>query len=84
MAAADHRLALEDADCRELATWSNARLRHWLRRVLAHPSVDGDAYAPSIDEIGRAVAVVRGDMVACELAGGRRLARRQQQLTLGE
>ena len=81
--ASDRALTLEAADCRELATWSTARLRHWLRRTLAHQSPEGETYAPSIEEISRAIAVVRGDVVACELAGGRRLARRHQQLTLG-
>ena len=82
--AVDHQLDLERADCRKLAMWPTARLRHWLRRVLALTSPDGDTYAPSIEEITRAIAVVRGEVVACELAGGRRLARRQQQLTLSE
>jgi hypothetical protein len=52
--------------------------------VLRSANGEGDAYAPSADELARAVAVVRGEVVACELRGGRRLARRDQHLTLEE
>jgi len=82
--APDLLLGLGDADCRELATWPAARLRHWLRGVLESANDHGDVYAPSVDEVERAMAVVRGEVVACELSGGRRLSRQHQRLTLSE
>ncbi len=84
VAAGDTSLTLDTADCRELRQWPVARLRRWLRTVLHATTPEGDVYAPSVDEVERAMAVVRGDVVACELSGGRRLARRDQRLTLGE
>jgi len=72
-----------DEDCRELRTWPTARLRRWLRAQLRSTD-DGDGeHPPTADEVERAIAVVRGDVVATELSGGRRLARRGQHLTLG-
>jgi tRNA(Ile)-lysidine synthase len=82
--APDLLLGLGNADCRELATWPAARLRHWLRGVLESANDHGDVYAPSVDEVERAMAVVRGEVVACELSGGRRLSRQHQRLTLSE
>ncbi len=82
LSALDQTRALHEVDCRELRTWPTARLRRWLRSALATPVDQGDYYAPSADEIERALAVVRGEVVACELSGGRRLARREQHLTL--
>lgn len=82
LAEADADLRLEEADCRTLSQWPEARLRRWLRRELTATSETGDAYPPSIDELERASRVVRGAVVACELVGGRRLSRRDQRLTL--
>ena len=79
---ADVLVGLEDADCRELSEWANARLTRWLRVRLSTRTVDDETYPPSSDEVARALAVVRGEVVACELSGGRRLARRDQRLTL--
>jgi tRNA(Ile)-lysidine synthase len=72
---------LEDVDCRELRTWPSARLRRWLRVQLAHDDADG-VHPPSADEIERALGVVRGEIVATELAGAKRLSRSAQRLTL--
>jgi tRNA(Ile)-lysidine synthase len=47
---------------------ARASLRRWLADDRGHP--------PSLAEIERVMAVVRHDVVACELAGGRRVARR--------
>jgi tRNA(Ile)-lysidine synthase len=77
----DAKLTLDAADCRELREWSEARLRRWLRRVLAREDVDG-RHAPSVDELERAIEVVRGTHIATELGGGRRLARKAQRLSL--
>lgn len=78
----DLALALGDADCRELRDWPTARLRRWLRAQLAHPDLGDGAHPPSAGEVDRAIEVVLGRRVAAEMAGGRRLARREQRLTL--
>jgi tRNA(Ile)-lysidine synthase len=78
LTAADRTVHLVDADCRILRAWPRARLRLWLRHHLAVNA----SYPPSFDEVERAIAVVEGEVVATELAGGRRLARRDQRLRL--
>jgi tRNA(Ile)-lysidine synthase len=50
-------------------------LRRWL-------SVDG--YPPDAAALERVMGVVRGDAVACELAGGRRVARNDRWLRIVE
>lgn len=80
--AKDVGLALEDADCRELARWPTARLRRWLRAGLARADEGDGVHPPSAHEVQRAVAVVRGEAVATELSGARRLSRSGQRLTL--
>lgn len=72
---------LQDVDCRELREWPSARLRRWLRAHLSHDDADG-VHPPSADEIERALRVVRGEVVATELAGAKRLSRSAQRLTL--
>jgi tRNA(Ile)-lysidine synthase len=79
---ADVHLELSDVDCRQVGDWATARLVRWLRVRLATTAPSGETYPPSADEIDRALAVVRGEVVACELSGGRRLARSAQRLTL--
>ena len=78
----DDPTTLGDADCRDLRQWPVARLRRWLRTQLREPDHGDGAHPPSADEVERALGVVRGDVVATELHGGRRLARRGQRLTL--
>lgn len=78
----DQALQLGEVDCRELRTWPHARLTRWLRVRLSTRTAHAEVYPPSASEVARALAVVRGDVVACELSGGRRLARRGQRLTL--
>ena len=80
LAAADRR-RLEEVDCREIGQWPLARQRRFLRERLRVESPDG-RHPPGADEIERALAVVRGDAVATELSGGRRLSRRGQYLSL--
>ncbi len=77
----DEALSLVEADCLELAAWPTARLRRWLRERLAREDPDG-THPPESAEVERALGVVRGEAVATELAGGRRLARRHQHLSL--
>jgi len=79
---ADLTMGLADADCRAIAQWPRARLTRWLRARLSTTTPEGETYPPSAAEVDRALAVVRGEVVACELTGGRRLARRAQRLTL--
>ena len=71
-----------DVDCRELRQWPVARLRRWLRAKLRSDDKGDGEHPPTADEVERAIAVVRGEAVATELSGGRRLARRDQRLTL--
>ncbi len=80
---ADRALDLTAADCRDLVTWPVARLTRWLRVHLSTRTADGETYPPSAHEVARALSVVRGEVVACELSGARRLSRRGQRLTLG-
>lgn len=79
----DHATDLASADCRVLRAWPTARLRRWLRVHLRSDDHGDGTHPPSADEVERAVAVVRGEVVATELRGGRRLSRRGQHLTLG-
>ena len=71
--------AIDPTDTRALATiapvLASRALRRWL--MIAH-----DGYVPSAAELERVMAVVRGDSVACELAGGWRVARRDRCLRL--
>ncbi len=82
LCAQDLALELVDADCRELRTWAPARLNRWLRARLSTSTEHAETYPPSAREGARAARVVRGDVGAGELTGGRRLARRGQRLTL--
>jgi tRNA(Ile)-lysidine synthase len=74
--------SLADAHCRELREWPRARLRRWLRVQLRGDDHGDGEHPPSADEVERAIAVVYGEVVAMELNGGRRLARRAQRLRL--
>ena len=78
----DADASLDSVDCRELTRWPVTRLTRWLRVRLATLTPEGETYPPSADEVARAVAVVRGEVVACELSGARRLSRSGQRLTL--
>jgi len=79
--AADVALELHEIDCRELQTWPAARLRRFLRAKLTSADPDG-THAPSLDEVERVLKVVRGEVVATEISGGRRVARKDQFLYL--
>ena len=82
LALVDAPSTLESADCRILRTWPTARLRRWLRVQLRSADQGDGEHPPSADEVERAIEVVRGTVVATELSGARRLARRGQHLTL--
>jgi tRNA(Ile)-lysidine synthase len=79
---ADADLTLSDADCRTLRAWPRARLRRWLRANLSAVDETNDAHPPTAAEVERAIDVVAGDVVATQLSGARRLARKGQRLTL--
>ncbi len=78
----DVDLELTGADCRELKGWPRARLQRWLRGKLFVTDEVGERHPPSAAEVERALSVVWGETVATELSGGRRLARRDQRLSL--
>ncbi len=82
LCAPDTARALTSVDCRELMDWPSARLGRWLRFHLTRDAGHGDAYPPRAEELARAVDVVFGRVVATELSGARRLARRAQHLRL--
>lgn len=78
----DVKVELDEMDCRQLRVWPKARLRRWLRAKLVVRDELGERHPPSAAEVDRAIKVVVGDVVATELSGGRRLARREQHLSL--
>jgi tRNA(Ile)-lysidine synthase len=66
--------ALDPTDARALAVAPVALARRALRAWLADP------YPPDAAGVDRVLAVARGDAVACELPGGRRVTRSGQRL----
>ncbi|CAB4869224.1 unannotated protein [freshwater metagenome] len=77
----DTVIDLDQIDCRELQQWPNARVRRWVRHHLTTKDPDG-THAPSLDEVERVLRVIRGEVVATEVSGGRRVARKDQFLYL--
>lgn len=69
--------AIDPTDARAVAAAPPVLARRALRTWLA---VDG--YPPSAAAIDRALAVARGDAIACELPGGRRLERSHQRFRI--
>lgn len=61
--------AIDPTDARALMAAPVALARRSVRRWLANPM------PPSADEVERVLAVARGKAIACELEGGRRVAR---------
>jgi len=76
--------SLDAVDCRELREWPLARQRRWLRYHLRLADEGDGEHPPSADDVERALAVVRGDVIATEITGGRRLARSGQYLALSK
>ena len=60
---------IDPTDARALTAAPVALARRSVRRWLANPM------PPSADEVERVLAVARGEVIACELEGGRRVAR---------
>lgn len=77
----DAGIDFDQIDCRELQTWPTARVRRWVRQRLTTHDPDG-THAPSLDEVERVLRVIRGEAVATEVSGGRRVARKDQFLYL--
>ncbi len=74
---------IEPADADDLAVAPVALARRAVRRWLRHAGPGGpECYAPDAAATERVLAVARGDAVACELAGGWRVARRAGRLRL--
>ncbi len=69
---------IDPTDTRTLSTLpvslAAQALRSWLKDDLGHP--------PSAAELERVLAVVRHEVVACELSGGRRVTRRDGRLSV--
>jgi tRNA(Ile)-lysidine synthase len=70
-----------DHDCREVREWPLARQRRWVRGVFLSNDADGH-HPPTAAEVERVLAVIRGDVVAAELSGSRRVSRRDQRLSV--
>lgn len=68
--------AVDPTDARAVAGAPVALARRALRRWLADP------YPPSAGELERVLQVARGERRACEVEGGRRIARSQQRLRI--
>lgn len=66
--------AVDPTDARALAAAPEALARRAIRRWLADP------YPPPAATVERVLAVARGEVLACELPGGRRVSRRAGRL----
>jgi tRNA(Ile)-lysidine synthase len=73
--------AIDPMDARALRAAPLPLARRAVRRWLRVDS-DGEHHPPSAAEVARVLAVAGGDAVACELAGGRRVARHAGRLRL--
>lgn len=67
---------LDPTDARAVTAAPVALARRALRQWLADP------HPPSAGELERVLQVARGERIACELEGGRRIARSQQRLRI--
>lgn len=68
---------LDPTDARSLAAAPDALARRAVRRWLT-----SDGYPPDGATVERVLAVARGDRLACELAGGHRVERHRQRLSV--
>jgi tRNA(Ile)-lysidine synthase len=68
--------AIDPTDARALAAAPVALARRAVRRWLADP------YPPDAAAVERVLTVARGDAIACEVDGGRRIERHAQRLSL--
>jgi tRNA(Ile)-lysidine synthase len=74
---------LDPTDARALTSaplpLARRAVRAWLRA-----GADAERHPPSSAEVARVLGVARGDVVACEVSGGRRVARRAWRLHLSD
>jgi tRNA(Ile)-lysidine synthase len=71
---------LDPTDARRLAAAPVALARRAVRRWLTNETSDG--YPPDVAAVERVLAVARGDQLACEIAGGLRVERHRQRLSV--
>jgi tRNA(Ile)-lysidine synthase len=73
---------LEATDVQALRSAPPALARRAVRRWLTAPGswADAESHPPSSAEVARVLAVAGGSVRACEIAGGRRVERRQGRL----
>jgi len=69
--------SIDPTDARQVAAAPVALARRVVRRWLT------DIHPPDLATVERVLAVARGDSVACEIPGGRRVTRSHQRLSLG-
>ncbi|MFM8381967.1 MAG: TilS substrate-binding domain-containing protein, partial [Actinomycetota bacterium] len=69
--------SIDPTDARQVAAAPAALARRAVRRWLT------DTHPPDLATVERVLAVARGDSVACEIPGGRRVTRSHQRLSLG-
>jgi tRNA(Ile)-lysidine synthase len=74
--------ALDPSDAKALRTAPEPLARRALRMWFVKHGVDPDGHPPTLAAIDRAMAVVRGEVTACELGFGWRFSRSHQRLTL--
>jgi tRNA(Ile)-lysidine synthase len=75
--------AIDVTDAKALATAPRALARRAVRAWLRHAGPGGtERYPPDAAAVDRTLAVARGEAVACELAGGWRVARRDNRLRI--
>ncbi len=72
--------ALDPTDARALGAAPEPLARRAVRRWLA--ALDHDGHPPDLAAVQRVLAVARGESTACEVAGGHRIERHQQRLSL--
>ena len=73
---------IDPTDARALRVAPEALARRSLRRWMTEAGIDTDRHPPTLATIDRAMAVVRGEAIGCDLLNGWRLTRTQQRLTL--
>jgi len=71
---------LDPTDARALAAATEVLARRAIRRWLR--AADAEGHPPSAAEVARVLRVARGETVACQLNGGRRVQRSKGHLTL--
>ncbi len=74
--------ALDPTDAKALREAPESLARRSLRMWFVKQGVDPEGHPPTLAAIDRAMAVVRGEVIACEVGFGWRLSRSHQRLSL--